>query len=145
MFLHIVFNGGSLSLPRSLDSLGHWTFQPAEVNHAGNYLQGGKHSPSGALWFGFLRPRLSFLLGAVLTLLFIVNQQLWMYPHCTLLFIRSPSPILSPLNTEFHDSFGSQAVWLYLGVSITHRPCLPRELLWEQCLSEFHQLHEKSW
>lgn len=47
----------------------------AEVDRAGNYLQGGKHSPSGALWFSFLRLRLPFLLGAVLTLLFVVNHQ----------------------------------------------------------------------
>lgn len=42
----------SVQIPRVTHC--HWTSQSAEVCHAGNYLQGGRHSPSGALWFGFL-------------------------------------------------------------------------------------------
>lgn len=70
-----------------------------------------------------------------------------MYTHCYRLFIGSPfhhGPTFPLLNTGFHYSLGSQTVWLYLGVSITHRSCLPRELFWELCLSESHQVQEKS-
>lgn len=46
--------------------------------------------------------------------------KLWMYTHYYRLLIESSAPDFSLRNTGFHYSLGSQTVWFYLGVSITH-------------------------